>query len=153
MSFEPLSGWREVVVTESRRKQEFALAMRRLAQEHYPHVEKIRVVLDNLSTGRLKTLPPGFAADLPGLAEPDTAMGSAAKNTPEFIGNVTSEFLPRSCFFAISSALSTLSACTATLKRAAPLVAWTAILTITPHPSARRPQHRSTLTPSSHSAY
>ena len=50
MSFEPLSGWREVVVTERRRKQEFALAMRRLAQEHYPHAEKIRVVLDNLST-------------------------------------------------------------------------------------------------------
>ena len=50
MSFEPLSGWRELVVTEHRRKQEFALAMRRLAEEHYPHAEKIRVVLDNLST-------------------------------------------------------------------------------------------------------
>jgi hypothetical protein len=50
MSFEPLSGWRELVVTERRRKQEFALAMRRLAQEHYPKARKIRVVLDNLST-------------------------------------------------------------------------------------------------------
>jgi hypothetical protein len=50
MCFEPLSGWRELVVTERRRKQEFALAMRRLAEEHYPRAEKIRVVLDNLST-------------------------------------------------------------------------------------------------------
>ncbi|BBL80739.1 hypothetical protein RxyAA322_25930 [Rubrobacter xylanophilus] len=50
MSFEPLSGWREVVVTERRRKQEFALAMRCLAEEHYPQAEKILVVLDNLST-------------------------------------------------------------------------------------------------------
>ena len=50
MSFEPLSGWRELVVTERRRKQEFALAMRRLAEEHYPQAERIRVVLDNLST-------------------------------------------------------------------------------------------------------
>ena len=50
MSFEPLTGWREVVITERRRKQEFALAMQRLAEEVYPQAEKIRVVLDNLST-------------------------------------------------------------------------------------------------------
>jgi DDE superfamily endonuclease len=50
MGFEPLSGWREVVVTQRRRKQEFASTMRRLAEEHYPQTEKIRVVLDNLST-------------------------------------------------------------------------------------------------------
>ena len=50
MSFEPLGGWRELVVTERRRKREFALAMRRLAEEQYPKAEKIRVVMDNLST-------------------------------------------------------------------------------------------------------
>ena len=50
MSFEPLSGWRELAVTERRRKREFAHWMRRLAEEHYPQAEKIRVVLDNLST-------------------------------------------------------------------------------------------------------
>ena len=50
MSFEPLSGWRELAVTERRRKQEFALAMRRLAEEVYPQAQKIRVVLDKLST-------------------------------------------------------------------------------------------------------
>jgi transposase len=50
MSFEPLNGWRDLVVTERRTKREFALAMRRLAEERYPQAEKIRVVLDNLST-------------------------------------------------------------------------------------------------------
>lgn len=50
MSFEPLRGWRELVVTERRRKREFALAMRHLAEEHYPQARKIRIVLDNLST-------------------------------------------------------------------------------------------------------
>lgn len=38
------------MVTERRRKREFAHSMRRLAEEVYPQAEKIRVVLDNLST-------------------------------------------------------------------------------------------------------
>ena len=37
-------------VTERRRKREFAEEVRRLAEEDYPHAEKIRLVLDNLST-------------------------------------------------------------------------------------------------------
>jgi hypothetical protein len=68
MSFEPLTGWREVTVTERRRKQEFALAMRRLAQEHYPQADKIRVVLDNLSTHTpaafYESFPPEVARSL-----------------------------------------------------------------------------------------
>ena len=50
MAFEPLGGWREVQVTERRRGREFAHSMRRLAEEIYPEAERIRVVLDNLST-------------------------------------------------------------------------------------------------------
>lgn len=50
VAFEPLTGWRSVEVTEKRRKQEFAEQMRRLAEEDYPDAEKIRLVLDNLST-------------------------------------------------------------------------------------------------------
>ena len=50
VAFEPLTGWRRVEVTERRRKQEFAEAVRRIAEEDYPEAEKIRVVLDNLST-------------------------------------------------------------------------------------------------------
>jgi len=48
--FEPLTGRRRVEVTERRRKREFAEAVRRLAEEDYPRAEKIRLVLDNLST-------------------------------------------------------------------------------------------------------
>ncbi len=50
MAFEPLSGWREVEVTERRRGQEFAEMVSRLAEEVYPHAERIRLVCDNLST-------------------------------------------------------------------------------------------------------
>lgn len=50
VAFEPLTGHRCVGVTERRRKQEFAEAVRRLAEEDYPEAEKIRLVLDNLST-------------------------------------------------------------------------------------------------------
>ncbi len=63
MSFEPLTGWRELVVTERRRKQEFASAMRRLAEEHYPQAEKIRVVLDNLSTHTAAAFYESFPAE------------------------------------------------------------------------------------------
>lgn len=48
--FEPEEGWRHLDVTERRTARDFALAMRRLADEHYPKAEKIRVVLDNLNT-------------------------------------------------------------------------------------------------------
>jgi len=50
VAFEPLRGWRRVEVTERRRKQEFAEAVHRLAEEDYPEAERIRLVLDNLST-------------------------------------------------------------------------------------------------------
>jgi DDE superfamily endonuclease len=64
MSFEPLSGWREVAVTKRRRKQEFALAMRRLAEEHYPQAHKIRVVLDNLSTHTAAAFYESFSTEV-----------------------------------------------------------------------------------------
>ncbi len=50
MAFEPLTGWRHTTVTERRRNQEFAEEVRRLAEEVYPGAERIRLVLDNLST-------------------------------------------------------------------------------------------------------
>jgi hypothetical protein len=50
VAFEPLTGWRRVEVTERRRKREFAEEVRRLAEEDYPQAERIRLVLDNLST-------------------------------------------------------------------------------------------------------
>ncbi len=64
MSFEPLTGWRELVVTERRRKREFAHWMRRLVEEHYPQAEKIRVVLDNLSTHSGTAFYESFSAEV-----------------------------------------------------------------------------------------
>jgi hypothetical protein len=63
MSFEPLSGWRESRVTKRRRKQEFAEVMRRLAEEVYPRAERIRVVLDNLSTHTAAAFYESFEAE------------------------------------------------------------------------------------------
>ena len=42
--------WRKVKVTERRAAEDFAACMRELADVHYPGAERIRVVLDNLST-------------------------------------------------------------------------------------------------------
>jgi len=47
---EPLTGWREVQVTERRTRTDWAGAMRELADRHYPTAERITVVLDNLNT-------------------------------------------------------------------------------------------------------
>src|SRR5439155_6387339 len=42
--------WRKVKVTDSRAAIDFAACMRELADVHFPKAERIRVVLDNLST-------------------------------------------------------------------------------------------------------
>lgn len=43
-------SWRKVKVTERRAAQDFAHCMRDLVDIHYPQAERVRVVLDNLST-------------------------------------------------------------------------------------------------------
>ena len=48
----------------SKADQEFALAMRRLAEEHYPQAQKIRVVLDNLSTHTGAAFYENFSAEV-----------------------------------------------------------------------------------------
>jgi hypothetical protein len=42
--------WREVKVTDRRAAEDFAACMRELTDVHFPEAERIRVVLDNLST-------------------------------------------------------------------------------------------------------
>jgi transposase len=58
-------SWRKVKVTERRAAEDFAVCMRELTDVYYPEAERIRVVLDNLSThsaGALyQTFPPGEA--------------------------------------------------------------------------------------------
>ena len=42
--------WRKVKVTEHRAATDFAECMRELVDVHYPKADRIRVVLDNLSS-------------------------------------------------------------------------------------------------------
>jgi transposase len=53
--------WRHVKVTDQRAGQDFAACMRDLVDLHYPQAEKIRVVLDNLSTHSAASLYNSFA--------------------------------------------------------------------------------------------
>lgn len=53
--------WRHVKVTERRTSQDFAQCMRELSDVHYPHAERIRVVLDNLSTHSAGALYESFS--------------------------------------------------------------------------------------------
>ena len=54
--------WRRVKVTERRAAEDFATCMRELADVHYPEAERIRVVLDNLSTHSVGALYQTFPA-------------------------------------------------------------------------------------------
>src|SRR5258707_15456816 len=54
--------WRKVKVTDSRTARDFAQCMRDLVDLHYPKAERIRVVLDNLSTHSAGALYEAFPA-------------------------------------------------------------------------------------------
>jgi hypothetical protein len=60
---EPLTGWREIQVMERRTRLEWAAAMRRLSDQHYPMAERITVVLDNLNTHGPASFYEAFAPD------------------------------------------------------------------------------------------
>jgi transposase len=55
--------WRTVKVTESRAAVDFAACMRDLTDVHFPKAERIRVVLDNLSTHSAGALYQAFPAE------------------------------------------------------------------------------------------
>jgi len=55
-------SWRHVKVTDQRTAQDFAHCMRDLADTHYPDADRIRVVLDNLSTHSCGALYETFPA-------------------------------------------------------------------------------------------
>lgn len=59
---EPFQGWREVLVTERRTKQDFARCMQALVDIYFPTAERIRVVLDNLNTHSSASLYETFSA-------------------------------------------------------------------------------------------
>ena len=47
---EPLRGWRHVTVSQQRTRIDFAHCVRELVEVHYPHAERIVLVLDQLNT-------------------------------------------------------------------------------------------------------
>jgi transposase len=55
-------SWRKVKVTDSRAAVDFAACMRELTDVHFPKAERIRVVLDNLSTHSSGALYQAFPA-------------------------------------------------------------------------------------------
>jgi transposase len=59
--------WRKVKVTDRRAAEDFAACMRELTDIHFPEVERVRVVLDNLSTHSAGSLYQAFHA--PGSAQ------------------------------------------------------------------------------------
>jgi transposase len=60
MVFEPLAGQRQVKVTERRTAVDFAHLIQELVDEHYPHAEKIVLVMDNLNTHKPASLYEAF---------------------------------------------------------------------------------------------
>jgi hypothetical protein len=65
LAFEPLTGQRQVRITERHTMQDFAHWMKWLVDEVYPHADVIRVMLDNLKTHQpaalYLTFPPAEA--------------------------------------------------------------------------------------------
>ena len=55
--------WRKVKVTDSRTAVDFAACMQELVDVHFPKAERIRVVLDNLSTHSVGALYQAFPPD------------------------------------------------------------------------------------------
>ena len=63
MFFEPLAGWRTVMVREQRTKTDWAACMKRLLDRHYPDAEQVVIVMDNLNTHRLSSFYEAFAPE------------------------------------------------------------------------------------------
>ncbi len=77
-------SWRRVKVTDRRTADDFALCMRELVDVDFPEAERIRVVLDNLSTHTAAALYAGFppkrvacSGGLSSTTRPSTPAGSA----------------------------------------------------------------------------
>src|SRR5713101_4459048 len=60
IAFEPLTGQRYTKVTAQRTKVDWAHFIQELVDQHYPHVEKICLVMDNLNTHTKASLYEAF---------------------------------------------------------------------------------------------
>ena len=57
---EPLGGWRRVTVNRTRKRDDWALQIKRLVDEDYPDAKKIILVCDNLNTHNAASLYQAF---------------------------------------------------------------------------------------------
>jgi hypothetical protein len=73
LAFEPLAGWRQVAVTDTRKRGDWAHFVRQLADEQYREAERIVLVMDQLNTHSLASLyevfPPAEGQRLAGRLE------------------------------------------------------------------------------------
>lgn len=60
----PLLGWRRVIVSERKTRNDYAHVLRSLAEDHFPDVEKIVLVQDNLNTHEQASLYNAFEPEL-----------------------------------------------------------------------------------------
>ena len=60
MIFEPLAGQRHVMITDSRKRTDFANCIEMIEDEYYPSCEKIVLVMDNLNTHSIASLYTAF---------------------------------------------------------------------------------------------
>jgi len=63
MFAEPLAGWRDVAVRDTKTKVDWAVEMARLMEGRYAKVERVTVVCDNLNTHTKGAFYESFAAD------------------------------------------------------------------------------------------
>ena len=68
LAFEPLAGWRQVAVTDTRKRGDWAHFVRHLVDEQYRDAERIVLVMDQLNTHSLasfyEVFPPAEAQHL-----------------------------------------------------------------------------------------
>jgi hypothetical protein len=63
IAFEPLSGWREVVVTDQRRREDWAHFVRDLVDGRYREADKLVLVMDQLNTHSPASLYQAFVPE------------------------------------------------------------------------------------------
>jgi hypothetical protein len=61
LAFEPLAGWRQVKVTDTRQRTDWAQFIAGLLEQHYRAAERVVVVMDQLNTHSAASLYEAFA--------------------------------------------------------------------------------------------
>jgi hypothetical protein len=104
LAFEPLAGWRQVAVTDTRRRGDWAHFIRDLLDGRYAGAEKVVLVMDQLNTHAVASLYEAFApAEARRLAErlevhytpkhgswlnmAEVELSASARDLPERVGD------------------------------------------------------------------